>query len=891
MFNLKVLYQFFACVLCVFSLSQASPIRFNISVPEDGFITLVLDSANTRRIRNLVSSQPVVSGNHTVQWNSETDEISFDNALQGVDDQMEVSLLPGTYTIRGMFRKDIDLRYEFTVYNSGNPPWETRDGTGQWLADHNPPTGAVYIPETKEIVLCAPSGESSPALIWIDSTGRKIAERDRTWGWKAAWCLTRDRVSGRIFAVSDNRFWELDGRSKKNILFTDGQKGRGIAVHGDEAYISYTNMNYVTAIDLAQNKVLGNSPIQNPSGCAFDSEGQFYILSGNDLLRGKPTGYGLMEAETLLTSLDEPHGLFITDDDQFFISEWGDKHTITIFNSAFKPIKSLGTPGPLVTGPYDSTHMQRPLGMALDSHGHLWVAEVAYIPKRVSVWDVENHSLIKAHYGPTKYGGGGVLDPVDTTCFYYAEERGRGTIEFSLDWNKGEARVKNLLSFYAEVPQTPHYIHGKRFLSNEHTRSPTTPVKTLHFYKVVNGAIQKVAIIGAPPEDSILTVPPLSDYWEPIRRAHHVFIYYDLNGNEQYDEGEFEVIDIPSINIRAMSMGRDYALTITGRNGVYRLPFSHLDNNDIPHWSTDSIIKISDSTAWTTQSLDGHQARYGSPLTGTMQSGYQWEYPSRWLNVQGSWGSPSPPVYSGEIIGATKFLYGTIIPRNSNIGELCAINGNMGNMYLLTYDGLMVATLFQDSRIGGRLFSMGSELGTGRGGWHFPTAERGMLLDSVSGGEEHFWPTITQTKNGTIYCTVGHEHSSLVRIDGLESCRRINSQTIEITPEDITHGQTFNYEITFDPITTQKRSMLSKHGSKHRFHYQTIKSSTYLVYSSPEPVMVKVFSFNGRMVSKKLVTEGMHRTLGLGQLTSGVYLVHVLGLHSHTYLAKPLIIK
>ena len=59
-----------------------------------------------------------------------------------------------------------------------------------------------------------------------------------------------------------------------------------------------------------------------------------------------------------------------------------------------------------------------------------------------------------------------------------------------------------------------------------------------------------------------------------------------------------------------------------------------------------------------------------------------------------------PPDRPGEVIGTTRLLGGFVTPRGSDAGPLWAINGNKGNMYLFTADGLFVAELFHDVRQG-----------------------------------------------------------------------------------------------------------------------------------------------------------------------------------------------
>ncbi len=82
------------------------------------------------------------------------------------------------------------------------------------------------------------------------------------------------------------------------------------------------------------------------------------------------------------------------------------------------------------------------------------------------------------------------------------------------------------------------------------------------------------------------------------------------------------------------------------------------------------------------------------------------------------------------------------------------INGNMGNMYLITSDGLFVSTLFHDIRL--------------RPNWAAPVASRNMDVTDVSLHDENFWPSITQTADGRVFVVDGGR-TSLVRVDGLDT--------------------------------------------------------------------------------------------------------------------------
>jgi len=183
------------------------------------------------------------------------------------------------------------------------------------------------------------------------------------------------------------------------------------------------------------------------------------------------------------------------------------------------------------------------------------------------------------------------------------------------------------------------------------------------------------------------------------------------------------------------------------------------------------------------------------PLTGFSLSGVykgkpKWSYPSLWPGLHASHESPSHE-FPGELIGTTRLLGGFITP-SSDSGPVWGVNGNQGNMYLLTADGLFVATLFKDVRQGIL--------------WAMPKAERGMLLNELTLHDENFWPSITQTGDGKIYVLT---NSCLVRVDGLESIRRLPTGKISISADDLKKAQAYQIEYEAQRLKNQGSGILT----------------------------------------------------------------------------------
>jgi hypothetical protein len=155
-----------------------------------------------------------------------------------------------------------------------------------------------------------------------------------------------------------------------------------------------------------------------------------------------------------------------------------------------------------------------------------------------------------------------------------------------------------------------------------------------------------------------------------------------------------------------------------------------------------------------------------------------WSYPNPWPGLHASHHAAKPN-RPGQLIGVTRLLGHFVNPKGSEVGPLWAVNGNMGNLYLLTRDGLFVGTIFEDVRQG--------QL------WKMAVAHRGMSLKGLSLHDENFWPSISQTQDGQVYLVDG-SNCSLVRLDGLESLRRIAPIRVTVTADDLAQSQQFVME-------------------------------------------------------------------------------------------------
>lgn len=141
---------------------HASPIEVRSIMPYDGRITLIINDASGRRVRNLVSVQECSAGPRIDGWD-------------GRDDNGQL-VPPGTYTVKGIAHQPLSVTYAGAVNVSDNPPWATswhnQRGPGGWLSDHAPPNDVTAIGD--RLFISALVAEAAHGILACDLDGHKL---------------------------------------------------------------------------------------------------------------------------------------------------------------------------------------------------------------------------------------------------------------------------------------------------------------------------------------------------------------------------------------------------------------------------------------------------------------------------------------------------------------------------------------------------------------------------------------------------------------------------------------------------------------------------------------------------------------------------------------------
>ena len=843
------------------------PIPVKFSIKEAGFVTLVIEDAQGHRVRNLVGDTFFDAGDHTLWW----DGLDESGVVRGTPNwTYKITgkmVTPGTYRVRGLAHKQIDLRYEMTVNCPGNPPWEIEDRTGAWLADHTPQTSCLFMPagspygKQPQVLLGSSTAEAGHSLAWVDLEGNKLYG-SKAAGWQGAHALARDlgknprtdvsaytafcegnvqiitlHNDGKTSPVFAYEPRESAEKNAKPLAYKREDKNRmGLAVYDGVCVVSlppeskllFVNAKRKNGKNPALGELIGFADVPAPAGLMVDAAGKLYVVAGKevrtfdvDWAAGK-----LRNEKTLIgtqAGLEDPHKLAMDDKGGLYVSDWGNSNTVKLFAADGRLIRAIGKPGPLQVGPYDPNGMTQPNGIAItpaekQGDGHLWVAECSYLPKRCSIWSLDG-KLVKDFIGPSPYAGGGILDPRDKTRFYFSPHS--GCLEFKLDWEKGTYQLKNVLFRPSSgrleildkdnVWQTPHlpiYVDDRQYMANIYNENDGPG--TLGIWQVRNGIATVVAAVGNIRTWSLVDELVLKDNWlqghlpdgvklnlldmqgkkiplfnrtldgGKVERVNLMFAWSDLNNNEKVELDELTFAWAPHL---AGGLVAGDGLTVTGAQGV-QLEVQRFTDAGVPVYDCTKVkrllknkLDIAIVTRQPVVGRDGWLVVTGGPIEGYRNGELMWTYPSQWPTGMSKGASPKPQ-YPGQLLNTMELLGPTVTPRDSDAGEIWAINGDYGTVYLLTTDGLFVSTLFKDTRLAASPY------------WPTP-AKRGLLLNDYTLLAECYFPTIMQTTDGKVYLQAGKNRSSIVRVDGLETVRRLPAIDLQVTKEMLEQAKAY----------------------------------------------------------------------------------------------------
>ena len=731
--------------------TNAVPIRFTL--PDDRYVTLVINDEKGTRVRNLIAETLLHKGANELYWD-------------GTDD-FGVLVPPGKYTASGLHRNALNLEYRFSLYNSGQPSWLTKDHTGGWLADHSPPMAVLSVGD--RMFLGSPGPESNDGFIMTDLTGRKRW----AWGYNVMdMNPTLFASDGKyLYCVSDQghptlyRF-DISGDFPKEVGFPDKPRfipiasydlGQYVAgTHGmacleGKLYISETHLNHVLVYNAATGDLEKTLTIPEPRGLAV-WKGKLYVRTGNDIAIINPADGTLT---TVLTGTKSGRSLAFAPSGRLYL---GDDANHQVRGYDFKDEKwtevtVIGTAGGRQLGRYDVNAINTAYGMTVDTQGNIWLAEADFFPKRVSVFSADG-AFVREFLGPPLYGGGGSIDPGDATRMFY------NGIEFSVDWTKRQ------LSPYALVTRIPEpYTTLKLPVESRGIDGRIYYLKGRRYYVTGNQyAFQEWNGLCLQLFDEKERAYPVAMLYQSKMPGAELRSWTDDNGNGEIDDAELSAPVTPKMPdgrpfwCARFIMSDNGDLYLEGAGGVvFRVPLLEISPQGIPKYDLAHItlVKSFVGGVGSTVLADGRIVSIGNVIIGCRPDGSkEWRYPTVSVGV-GQGGEPGP----GRIVAALN-LQGTA-NAGKETGETFLINGNLGQRFLMSSDGLYIASLFRQ---------YGSDAEKPKPA----TSNGGEYLDDTTVGPEPFGGFYGKTSDGKIYVISGREDCKVAELTGLQTIRRFS---------------------------------------------------------------------------------------------------------------------
>ena len=779
------------------------PVPLKYALPGDARVTLVIEDATGKRIRNLLSNAPRPGGGNTDYWD-------------GTDDNGQL-VAPGMYGFRGLFHSPLDVSYRFYFNNPGNPPWDTGNGHGNWLADHSFPQAACA--DAEAVYVAAPIAESGTCVMRLDADGHKqwgvirvmpgvstalavddqfvyvaldrqsyalLKGKDKQDGEVILYKV--DKHTGRFAGWPDNerehslQVWSLSllfgGTTfvwpppsdptlpdlRRTGAVTPAalrQQIFGMAVDGKNCYVPVYSLDKILIVDKTAGTVTGSLPVTHPTGVALAADGRLLAISGTQVLSVDPASGD--NHPLITTGLQAPVGLTLDKQGNLYVSDWAGAMQVKVFSPAGKLLRTVGKDGgrPWM-GAFDQTGMLLPRGLAVDAQNRLWVAEDDISPKRLSLWGADG-TFQQDFVGPTGYGGMyGCINNYDPTqALNYG-------CEWALDWKAGSGKCVGTLwrQLYADA----------LFGIDSYDRL---------WVLRSNG---KDYVISDNASDRLVISVRDGDHYRPLMAAGYNlpdlpflpkhektdnFVWSDRNGDGRVQADEIQLFPAPGVDKPATwysgwtwAVDQDLTIYPAASGGsttyVWRMPVTGWSPCGAPLYDGPHAQLIaSPSNDWFCNSLKcdgaGNILLDQSPLTSLAPTGaVNWTYPNAWPGVHGS--HRSPQAQPGRLIGP---LYvtgsGTLNDRRT---EIFAMIGNMGQVFLMTADGLYIGELFQDARSAPESLP--------------ETITPGMSLNKTSCGSEPFGGYFFRNStDGKFYVVEGHSAGVISEVTGLDTVTRL----------------------------------------------------------------------------------------------------------------------
>jgi hypothetical protein len=695
----------------------------------------------------------------TVSVNSGT--VTPDGAWEANRETPLTSENPGTYmmqwdapqAIRGLAIKEIDGRFTDVDawMGAGSPDLKAEKGWEK-LATYEQKLRYYYQPDENH----------NSAARYMDGYvdfGREVSTRairlrvTEQWMWKGA---GRDALHG---VRKDRGGMDLDP-ARCRIYGVAPLKAVG-----GEPPIDLLATQRIEVYDLATKKLVKEIAFPDGSDLAFAPDGSLHGISAGkvvkiDIENGRHVPLPLDVGRPTAIAFDKAGELFVFDSAP-------DKRVIRVFDSGGRPLRTIGTAGGRIVGPYDPKRFtSRPevaVDLAVDGKDQLWVTECDWTPKRVSLWGVDG-TFKKDFLGNTAYGGGGCLDSHEKSRLFYTTPNGGG-LEFALDWKTGATALKNVIwQGTAPAGEQPIRIKDRQYLVTR-PRFLDQPLGVVYLHE--KDRLTCVAAMGAAGQFAMLRTSGILEKLGRRALGEVGFLWSDRSGDGAPQAEEVEFFDMP--DKRTVAVGR-FDETLGVDSLAYRYEVKEILASGAPVYERKK--KAFDSRA--VRMDDGRFFVVGD---NDRMAAVDADGKPSWTHANEGWGvhallKAKKPWFPGQVV-AQFDVVGHETATEGDLGEFFVTNGNCGVWHVWTADGLLASRIFRD------------QLGPVKKPWSMREHQRGLDLTDVTIGQEHFSGSFCKTReDGRFYAVAGHNHASVVEVTGFEKFKRLGG-ALSVTQQDV----------------------------------------------------------------------------------------------------------
>ena len=418
--SLKTILIAVACIAALLALASAAfaieasttpmeavvPVAY--SAPSDGFLSLALYNDRGQLVRSLLYAKPVKAGSDSIAWDGTSD--------------LGIPQSAGSYSTKGIFFKEKPkAEYVMTVGKSGNPPYRTPDGKGDWGGNLGGPAAICSNSNSVMMVWGCVEDNQITGIQQMDAEGNILMRYFSFYPWDTRLTGAMDernfylgimnsgkkqveiavyevaipgqqlgKPRGKILTILPTKPHEDETETRWRGRFTASIDG--MALTADTLFATIRADDALFIIDRATGQIRKQVTLSSPRDVKAVNGG-LIVQTGNKIVRLTLTG----EVERTLVDeggecpLTDPRALAMDAQGGFFSS--GANGQVARFSADGKLLSKLGKEGGAAkSGRFNPQAIGQVFAMCLGPKGDsdsLWVQDVATGFPRTSRWSLD----------------------------------------------------------------------------------------------------------------------------------------------------------------------------------------------------------------------------------------------------------------------------------------------------------------------------------------------------------------------------------------------------------------------------------------------------------------------------------------------------------------------